>query len=77
MENIGKLIVSLGVLLVVVGLIIWLFADKLGWLGNLPGDIKIERPGFTFYFPVVTMILISTALSAVMYLVGMIARLAR
>jgi hypothetical protein len=54
MENIGKLIVSLGVVLVIVGLVLWLFGDKLGWLGNLPGDIKIERPGFTFYFPVAT-----------------------
>ncbi|WP_026736737.1 DUF2905 domain-containing protein [Fischerella sp. PCC 9605] len=77
MENIGKLIVSLGVVLVIVGLVIWLFADKLSWLGNLPGDIKIERPGFTFYFPVATMILISIALSGVMCLIGMITRLAR
>jgi hypothetical protein len=77
MENIGKLILSLGVVLVIVGLGLWLFEDKLGWLGNLPGDIKIERPGFTFYFPVTTMVLISIALSAVMWLIGMITRLAR
>ncbi|YAF97978.1 MAG: DUF2905 domain-containing protein [Nodularia sp. CChRGM 3473] len=77
MENLGKLIVSLGGVLVIVGFGLWLFADKLGWLGNLPGDIKIERPGLILYFPITTMILISIGLSAVMWLISMIARLAR
>jgi hypothetical protein len=70
MENIGKLIFGIGVILVVVGLVIWLFSDKLGWLGNLPGDIRIERPGFSLYFPIATMLLISFLLSLVMWLIG-------
>jgi hypothetical protein len=70
MENIGKLIFGVGVILVLVGLVIWLFSDKLGWLGNLPGDIKIERPGFSLYFPIATMLLISLLLSLVMWLIG-------
>jgi hypothetical protein len=70
MENIGKLIFGIGIILVVVGLGFWLFADKLGWVGNLPGDIKIERPGFSLYFPVATMLLISFGLSLVMWLIG-------
>lgn len=77
MESIGKLIVSLGVVLVIVGLVIWLFGGRLGWLGNLPGDIKIVRPGLSFYFPVTTMILISVGLSAVMWLIGLVTRAAR
>jgi H+/Cl- antiporter ClcA len=74
MENLGKLIVGIGAILVVVGLVIWLFADKLGWLGNLPGDIKIERPGFRLYFPITTMLLISLLLSLVMWLIGKLTR---
>lgn len=77
MENIGKLILSLGVVLVIIGVGLWLFADKLGWLGNLPGDIKVERPGFTFYFPIATMVLVSIGLSVAMWLINMIARLGR
>ncbi|BAZ53700.1 hypothetical protein NIES4103_63830 [Nostoc sp. NIES-4103] len=77
MDNIGKLILSLGVVLVIIGLGLWLFADKLGWLGNLPGDIKVERPGFTLYFPIATMVLVSIGLSIVMWLINMIARLVR
>lgn len=77
MDNIGKLIFSLGVILVIVGLVLWLFADKLGWLGNLPGDIKIEQPGFTLYFPLATMLIISIGLSAVMWLIGAISRLSQ
>ncbi len=74
MENIGKLLVSAGIVLVIVGLGVWLFADKLGWFGNLPGDIKIERPGFSFYMPITTMILISLGLSAVTWLISRFAR---
>ncbi len=74
MENIGKLLVSTGIVLVIVGLGVWLFADKLGWFGNLPGDIKIERPGFSFYMPITTMILISLGLSAVTWLISRFAR---
>jgi hypothetical protein len=74
MDNIGKLLVSAGIVLVIVGLGVWLFADKLGWFGNLPGDIKIERPGFSFYMPITTMILISLGLSAVTWLISRFAR---
>ena len=70
MENIGKLLVSVGIVLVIVGLCFWLFADRLSWLGNLPGDIRIERPGLSFYFPITTMVFISLGLSFVMWLIG-------
>ena len=51
MDNLGKIITGLGVLLVVIGLIIWAASDKLSWFGQLPGDIRIERPGFRFVRP--------------------------
>jgi len=74
MASIGKLIVGTGVALVILGLCLWLFADKLGWLGNLPGDFKVERPGFSLYFPVTTMLLLSFGLSGILWLVGRISR---
>jgi len=74
MASIGKLIVGTGVALVILGLCLWLFADKLGWLGNLAGDFKVERPGFSLYFPVTTMLLLSFGLSGILWLVGRISR---
>ena len=69
MENIGKLILGLGLLLVVVGLCFWLFGDRLSWLGRLPGDIVIERPNVRFYFPITTMIIVSVALSVLLSII--------
>ena len=70
MEQLGKLIIGLGIALIVVGLCIWLAADKLSWFGSLPGDVKIERPGFRFYAPITTMILLSVGLSPLFWLFG-------
>jgi uncharacterized protein YybS (DUF2232 family) len=62
MEGIGKLLVLVGVIFVLVGAALWAGFGK-GWLGRLPGDISIEKGGSTFYFPIVTCILISIVLS--------------
>lgn len=64
----GKSIMLIGGLIFLVGLVWYFFGDKLGWIGRLPGDIRIERPGFRFYFPITTMILASILFSLVMYL---------
>jgi hypothetical protein len=69
MENIGKLIVGIGFILIIVGLCFWLFGDRLGWLGQLPGDILIKRPGFTLYIPITTMCILSMVLSLVLSLI--------
>jgi hypothetical protein len=70
MENLGKIITGLGVVLIAVGLVVWIAADKLSWLGHLPGDIRIERPGFRLYVPITTMLLLSVALSFLLWLLG-------
>ena len=70
MESLGKVITGLGVVLVVVGLMVWFAADKLSWLGHLPGDIRMERPGFRLYVPITTMLLLSVALSVILWLWG-------
>ena len=59
----GKWIIIAGVIVVIIGVIIYFFSDKLNWLGKLPGDIHIEKDNFRFYFPVVTMIIVSIILT--------------
>lgn len=59
-------LVILGVALVVLGLA-WPWIEKLG-LGRLPGDFRIEREGFSFYFPLTTSLIVSIALSLLIWL---------
>jgi len=62
MRDVGRLIVTIGVITTLVGLVMWSgFAPK--WLGRLPGDIRIEREHSSFYFPIVTCIVLSIVLS--------------
>jgi hypothetical protein len=62
MREMGRFLVILGVVIVLLGLVLWGgFAPK--WLGRLPGDIRIERGNSAFYFPIVTCIIISVVLS--------------
>lgn len=63
MAPLGKAIVGIGAMLVIIGLIVWFAGDKLSWFGRLPGDIRVERPGFSFFFPITTMIILSVILS--------------
>lgn len=64
----GKYLMAAGALLLLTGLLIYFFHDRLGWIGRLPGDIRIERDSFRFYFPVTTMILFSLLVSAVIFI---------
>jgi hypothetical protein len=66
----GKLLIITGIILIIVGVLFLLLQGKTGWFGNLPGDIKIEKPNFTFYFPLATMILLSIILSLIIYFYG-------
>ena len=61
-----RVLITLGLLLVAIGLL-WPWITKLG-LGRLPGDIVIERDGFKLYFPIVTGLLISLIVSAILWL---------
>lgn len=66
MAEFGKTLVHIGIALVVLGLI-FSVVGKIPWLGNLPGDITIQRERFTFYFPLTTCILISVIITLVLY----------
>ena len=68
MEHLGKWLVSLGALLIVIGLGLWLAADKLSWFGRLPGDLRIERLGFQLYAPLMTSLLLSVGLTLAFWL---------
>ncbi len=63
----GKVLIIVGALLIVVGTL-WLWTGKLPSLGRLPGDLRIEREHFSFYFPLSTCLLISLILSLVLWL---------
>jgi hypothetical protein len=61
----GKILILVGILIFFIGILIYFFHDKLNWIGNLPGDLRIERPGFRLYIPFTTMILLSIFISLV------------
>ena len=69
-EAMGKMLVFMGLLVVVIGLLL-IFIPKLKvpFLGKLPGDIIIQRERFSFYFPIVTCIVISILLTIVLNVV--------
>ncbi|MCX7589489.1 MAG: DUF2905 domain-containing protein [bacterium] len=62
MNEISKLLILFGIILIFTGLI---FSGKFNSLGKLPGDIFIQKENFTFYFPITTMILISLIISLI------------
>ncbi|MBN1454103.1 MAG: DUF2905 domain-containing protein [Anaerolineales bacterium] len=69
MENIGRFLMIGGIILFVVGGLVFL-AAKFGIpFGRLPGDIRIERDGFSFYFPLASSILISIVLTILLNLI--------
>ena len=61
----SKWLIVLGIILVATGLL-WPVLSKLG-LGRLPGDIIVRREGFTFYFPLMTSLVISAVISVVIW----------
>jgi hypothetical protein len=62
----GRWLVLFGIALVVLGLA-WPWLSKLG-LGRLPGDLRIEREGFGFYFPLTTSLIVSAVISLLLWL---------
>lgn len=66
--EIGRILVTLGVALVVAGLF-WPWLSKLG-IGRLPGDIFIERESLRIYIPIATSLLISVVLSVILWFLG-------
>jgi len=61
----GKYIIIIGAGIILIGVIIYFFHDKLHWIGRLPGDIRVEKENFRFYFPITTMILFSLLITLI------------
>lgn len=67
MNDIGKLLVVAGLVLAIIGAVLWSGFGR-GWIGRLPGDIYYSRGNFSFYFPVVTCIVLSIILTIILRL---------
>jgi hypothetical protein len=65
----ARILIIAGIVCIAAGVIWWLAGDKLTWLGRLPGDIRIEKPGFKFYFPLTSTILISIVISLIIRII--------
>lgn len=66
-QNIGKFLVVAGLIILIAGVLVYFFHDKMQWIGRLPGDIRVEKPNFKFYFPITTMILVSVLISILLW----------
>jgi uncharacterized membrane protein YidH (DUF202 family) len=62
----GPLLVTVGVVLILIGLLVW--AGGFRWFGHLPGDIRIERESVRVYIPLASMLVVSVVVSLVLYL---------
>ena len=64
----AKTIIIIGVLIVVIGVVLYFFPKAFSWFGNLPGDFKSEGENFGFYFPLTSMIVVSIILNVLIRL---------
>lgn len=66
-QTVGIAFIAVGIGLVLLGIVVRL--GGLGWFGQLPGDIRVERETFRIYFPITSMLMLSLVLSLILYLV--------
>ena len=66
-SELGKTLIVAGILLVAIGLLLT-FGGKLNFIGKIPGDIRIERENFSFFFPLGTCLLASLLLSLIIWI---------
>lgn len=68
LKTLGNILILTGIAAILIGLILRLMG-RLKWIGRLPGDIVIQKGNFTFYFPLITCLLLSLFLSLLLFLV--------
>jgi hypothetical protein len=68
MEGLGKILLIVGGIVVVLGLIL-VFSQHIPFLSKLPGDIFVKRDGFSFYFPIVTLLILSILITIIVNVV--------
>jgi len=64
MEGLGKILLIVGGIIVILGLIL-IFSQHIPFLGKLPGDIFVKKEGFSFYFPIVTLLILSILITII------------
>jgi len=72
MPELSRVFIIIGAILILIGILFALFTHTpkwLSWLGHLPGDIRIERDNFRFYFPITTCLLLSALLTLIFWLI--------
>jgi hypothetical protein len=67
MSELGKILVVAGLIMAAAGALLWAGVGR-NWLGRLPGDIHYARGGVSFYFPLMTCLLVSVLLSFLLWL---------
>ncbi len=68
LKSLGNVLILTGIVAILIGFVLRL-SEKVRWIGRLPGDIIIQKEDFTFYFPLVTGLLVSLLLSLLLYLI--------
>ena len=69
----GRILILIGIICVLSGIIL-LLNINIPWLFKLPGDIRIEKENFRFYFPIATCILISAVLTLLFLIIRYLSR---
>lgn len=64
--QIGRIIVLVGLLVTMVGLLVW--SGALNWFGRLPGDLRLQKPGYRVYVPWVSLLVVSVAFNLAIWL---------
>jgi hypothetical protein len=68
LDGLGKILLIVGGVIVVIGLLL-VFAQHIPFFGKLPGDIFIKKDNWSFYFPIVTFLIISVLLTVIINLI--------
>jgi uncharacterized protein HemY len=71
---VARTLILLGLVLLAVGLVLAAFPKALSWFGRLPGDIRIQREGFSLFLPLTSMLLLSALLTLVANAVAWLVR---
>ncbi|HQJ74460.1 MAG TPA: DUF2905 domain-containing protein [Bacteroidota bacterium] len=69
MSSFGKILILFGIISILAGILL-LFADKIPYIGKMPGDIRIEKENFKFYFPLTTSIILSVVVSLILWIIS-------
>ncbi|TDB67998.1 DUF2905 domain-containing protein [Arundinibacter roseus] len=68
-QSAGRYLILAGIVVMLLGILVYFLHDKLDWIGKLPGDIRVEKENFRLYFPITTLVLFSLLLNLIIFLI--------